>query len=180
MLWRRAAERELLVALRDGDLHATGRLSTQMGWSSAQPGYRWELHSGYHTPIGPETWRGGRFCGGALTFPDGEYIAIRIPRFMVRAIWPPVAEARPVADPDGGYTTPYLALLHEAIVTHRLSERNQGKKETLLAWFREQTVNGQPISENLAGTMATLILLPESQRGGAKRVTWSADRLAAR
>jgi hypothetical protein len=33
-----------------------------------------------------------------------------------------------------------------------------------------QEVEGEPISKNLADAMATLIRLPSSQRGGAKRV----------
>ena len=37
-------------------------------------------------------------------------------------------------------------------------------------WFLTQEVEGEPISKNLADAVATLLLLPPSQRGEAKRV----------
>lgn len=164
------ARRELLIALSDGDLHATGRLSTRPNppWHVTSLG--WDLHSGHHSTIAPDQWRGGRmdWLHGALTMIDGQFIDIRVPRFAVLAIWPE-ASASPAA--PGDYTTPYLELLHEAIVAWNLSEEKQEKKETLVAWFREQEVGGEPLSENLANAMATLIRLPASQRGGAKRAS---------
>jgi hypothetical protein len=169
------AAREVQVALRDGDLHAQGRLSSTQSrpWTHALDG--WDLHSGHHSTITPEHWRAGRadVQGGVLTMADGQFIDIRVPRFMVLAIWPviEVPQPAPAADPETRepYRTPYMDLLDRAIAENRISVRGQGKKELLADWFREQTVDGEPVSQNLADAMATLIRLPASQRGGAKR-----------
>ena len=53
------ARSELFTALRDGDLHATGRLSTQRRERYAAGYSRWDFHSGYHQPISPAQWREG-------------------------------------------------------------------------------------------------------------------------
>ncbi len=164
------AQRELLIALRDGDLHATGRLSTRQTarWDTASSG--WELHSGHHSAIAPEQWRGGQmeWTFGTLTMSDGQFIDIRVPRFAVLAIWPEAETARPA---PGHYTTPYLDLLHRAITECRITEAHQEKKDVLVMWFRQQEIEGEPVSENLANAMATLVRLPASQRGGAKRAS---------
>lgn len=132
---------QLLVALRDGDLHATGRLSMRQlpAWNTTSSG--WELHSGHHSHITPEQWRGGNLNWGldALTMIDGQFIDIRVPRFVVSAIWP---EAKTAPPAPGQYTTPYLDLLHRAIAECRITETHQEKKR-----------------------------LPASQRGGAKRAS---------
>lgn len=169
------AAREVQVALRDGDLHAQGRLSTKQcrPWTDGLDG--WDLHSGHHSTITPEHWRAGRanVHSGVLTMADGQFIDIRVPRFMVLAIWPVVETPQPAlaVDPNTGepYRTPYMDLLDRAIAENRISIRDQGKKELLSDWFRGQTVDGEPVSQNLADAMATLIRLPASQRGGAKR-----------
>jgi hypothetical protein len=169
------AAREVQVALRDGDLHAQGRLSTTQSrpWTHALDG--WDLHSGHHSTITPGHWRAGRadVQAGVLTMADGQFIDIRVPRFMVLAIWPvvEVPDPTPAADPTTGepYRTPYLDLLDRAIAENRVTARNQGKKELLSDWFRAQIVDDEPVSQNLADAMATLIRLPSSQRGGAKR-----------
>jgi hypothetical protein len=163
---RAQAEREIQIALRDGDLHAQGRLSTTAHGE-------WDLHSGHHSGIAPEQWRAGRadVDHGSLTMADGQFIDIRMPRFMVLAIWPVIAEPGPIPDPatSAPYRTPYMDLLDRAIAANQITERNQGKKELLAEWFRGQQVAGAPVSQNLADAMATLIRLPSSQRGGAKR-----------
>ena len=99
------------------------------------------------------------------TMSDGQFIDIRVPRFAVLAIWPERGELVPPVE----YRSPYLALLDRVIAEWRITEENQPKKELLVDWFREQTVEGEPISENLASAMATLVRLPGSQRGGARR-----------
>jgi len=164
---RAIARNELLVALRDGDLHATGRLSTTRANLAAPPYTEWTLHSGHGEPISPAQWRSGEFRTGSLRLVDGEFIDIHVPRFMVRAIWPQ-AKAAPALQ-DTGYSTPYLDLLHIAIAEHAITDVHQPKKDNLVEWFRRQTVEGEILSENLASAMATLVRLPSSQRGGAKR-----------
>lgn len=175
VLAQEQAEREIQIALRDGDLHAKGRLSTTQcqPWNTSLDG--WDLHSGHHSTITPEQWRAGRagIRQGTLTMAEGQFIDIRVPRFMVLAIWPVVQPRQPGPDGDLAsgerYRTPYMDLLDRAIAENRIHARDQGKKELLSDWFRAQTIEGEPVSQNLADAMATLIRLPSSQRGGAKR-----------
>ena len=168
------ARSELFTALRDGDLHATGRLSTQRRERYAAGYSTWDFHSGYPQPISPAQWREGRLGlrDKNLEYLEGEFIDIRVPRFMVLAIWPePPAEAEPpIPGTVTPYTTPYLDLMKAAIRQYGLSAEQQDKKELLVAWFLEQEVESEPLSRNLAEAMATLIRLPQSQRGGAKRM----------
>ena len=101
-----------------------------------------------------------------------EFIDIRVPRFMVLAIWPAyVPPAMPKSVDAPAYTTPYLALMQEAIEHFSLSEARQEKKDSLYEWFRAREVDGEPVSGNLCDAMATLIRLPGAQRGGARRQT---------
>ena len=91
---------------------------------------------------------------------------------MVLTIWPELPAEMPAAQsrPDGLYTTPYLELMQAAIREYGLTATHQDKKESLVAWFLEQKIDDEPRSKNLADAMATLIRLPQSQRGGAKRM----------
>lgn len=170
------AAREIQVALRDGDLHAKGRLSTTQTrpWTHDLDG--WDLHSGHHSTITPEQWRAGRadVQRGVLTMAEGQFIDIRVPNFMVLAIWPEMAPPVPElpTDPETGevYRTPYMELLDRAIAANQITARYQCKKEVLADWFRSCMIEGEPVSQNLADAMATLIRLPASQRGGAKRI----------
>jgi hypothetical protein len=172
--WKAEAENELLVALRDGDLLAQGRYTEDRpnGWGyGASSGFG--LHSGYHSSIRPEQWREGQCHLGRLTARDWEFIDIRMPRFLVKTIWPDyVPEAvRPAEGADKvPYTTPYLELMQAAIAKFGITAEDQGKKDCLVDWFLEQEIKGEPVSNKLADAMATLIRLPSAQRGGAKRV----------
>lgn len=165
----------LLLALRDGYVRATGRRSTtrRHGCSNEQDG--WRLHATDPTLITTDEWRAGEFDPDtlALTGPCWQYIQIQVPDFMVKSIWPDWPECTSAETrPTNGefYTTPYFELMKEAIGYFGLSVQNQEKKEVLSDWFREQTVEGEQISRNLANSMATLVRLPSAQRGGAKRV----------
>ena len=173
--WKAEAETELLVALRDGDLFAQGRYTEERthGWGHGAANSGFGLHSGYHTSIRPEQWREGKYFMGQLTALNWEFIDIRVPRFIVKAIWLDFVPEAAAPAPDGNvapYTTPYLELMQAAIAHFGLTAENQGKKECLLDWFVEQQIEGEPVSRNLADSMATLVRLPSAQRGGAKRV----------
>jgi hypothetical protein len=171
--WKAEGQNELLVALRDGDLIAQGRCSEERtSWGhGSSTGF--SLHSGYHTSIRPEQWREGKCSFGRLTARDWEFIEIRIPRFLVKAIWPDYVPEIVSPAPGTGatpYTTPYLELMQAAIVQFGITPETQGKKECLMDWFLEQQIEGEPVSNKLADAMATLVRLPSAQRGGAKRV----------
>lgn len=173
--WKSEAQRDLLVALRDGDLLAKGRFTdTRTGWAQGLAS-GFGLHSGYHTSIRPEQWREGQYSPyyDRLTARDWEFIEIRMPRFLVKAIWPDYVPE--VVRPAGGanvppYTTPYLDLMQAAIAHFGISPESQGKKECVMDWFLEQKIEGEQLSNKLADAMATLVRLPSAQRGGAKRV----------
>ena len=164
---RHRACEEFQVALRDGDLHATGRLST-----TEAPVAGWRFHSGHATEISPAEWRQGQldWIRETLTLADCQYIDITVARFAVDGIWPqkirPALGRGATAD---AYTTPYLDLLSGAIAMWEITPANQPKKDALADWFRSQQVDGEPISENLANAMATLVRLPSAQRGGLRR-----------
>ena len=70
-----------------------------------------------------------------------------------------------------GYTTPYLEMMREVISELEISRENQGKKEAIAALFEKKLADHKttPHSQKLADAMATLVRLPESQQGRAKR-----------
>ncbi|WP_375572671.1 hypothetical protein ABWH93_06410 [Seohaeicola saemankumensis] len=173
---RRRARDGMLMALRDGYIRATGRLSTTAAlYVEPATEQSWRLHSSDPSLITTTEWRDGElnFSRWELTGPSWQYIQIEVPEFMVKAIWPDdVPEpAEPPREPTAiSYTTPYLVLMQEAIMHFGLTDDYQSKKENLSDWFFGKQIEGEPISRNIANAMATLIRLPSAQRGGAKRV----------
>lgn len=162
-----------MVTLRDGDLHAIGRYSNTPTPPWEHESRRWMMHSGRHSDISPEQWHAGNYnwSDGRLDLADGQYIDIQVPRIMVVAIWQPELKAsndtKPV--PEGAYTTPYLDLMRRAIAELGITIGSQPKKETVMAWFRDQTIEQRPLSENFARHLATFVRLPEAQRGGNRK-----------
>ena len=69
------------------------------------------------------------------------------------------------------YSTPYLEMMGEVIRELEISRENQGKKEAIAAVFEKKLMDNKitPPSQKLADAMATLVRLPESQQGRAKR-----------
>lgn len=72
---------------------------------------------------------------------------------------------------SSGYTTPYLEMMREVIRELEISKEDQGKKEVIAALFEQKLADHKatPLSQKLADAMATLVRLPESQQGRAKR-----------
>lgn len=169
--WRFKAYTELMVALRDGELFATGRRSTTRNIPGYWPGVHdaWIMHSGRYELITPEEWRAGMFHENKLASLSWEFIDIRIPRYMVIAIWPQPIAPQILRKDETLYTTPYIELLHNSVSEFGISDQSQPKKECLVDWFKAQKVDGEPLSDNLANVMATIVRLPSSQRGGARR-----------
>lgn len=162
-----AAREAVLVTLRDGDLHATGRYSSTPAAPSELPQYgrKWIMHSGRPSHIKVELWCAGSYCWeqDALELADGQFIDVRVPRTLVSALWPCPSHS---AGPDGGYTNPYLQLMRLAVEELGITVERQPKKEQLIAWFRQRTSDQLEISENLVRHLATFVRLPEAQRGG--------------
>ena len=67
--------------------------------------------------------------------------------------------------------------MKEAINNCGITNDNQPVIKILVDWFQQRKISGKPISLRMAQSMATLIRLPEMQKGGnrsvkkAKRVT---------
>jgi hypothetical protein len=163
----------LIVRLRDGDLHATGRFSDTRTQSWEPDPHRWVMHSGRQTEIPSEHWRTGRYHWNAdsLDLLEAQYIEIQVPQCMIVEIWPPKLTASDDASDISArrYTTPYLDLMRRAIMELPISASSQPKKETVVAWFREQIIDHRPVSDNFARYLATFVRLPEAQRGGNRR-----------
>ena len=69
-----------------------------------------------------------------------------------------------------GYTTPYIDIIFSVINSQNISNEYQGKVEHLKDSIKsEMRERGLPESDKLAGAIATIIRLPESQKGKAKK-----------
>ena len=73
----------------------------------------------------------------------------------------------PVA--DSHYHTEWQALLEEAIEYFGITDRKQPPAKTVSFWFHQRVIGGQRISGRLAQAMATMVRLPESRRGAARK-----------
>jgi len=83
---------------------------------------------------------------------------------------PAIPESLSLSDLLSGYTTPYLEIIIEGIRELGITKENQGKKEAMTAWYLQRLIDrGLPPSRRLAGAMATISRLIESQQGRAKR-----------
>ena len=71
------------------------------------------------------------------------------------------------------YTTPYLELMKRAIIELNINESNQLKKSDVVKWFEAELpkIEGEIGSNNKAEMMATLVRLPESAKGGNRKVS---------
>jgi len=173
------AQESLLVALRDDDVRATGRLSRTPAAPcyAAQCGRAWAMHSRCYTRITSDQWTEGTYdwAKDSLDLPGGQFIDVQVPRWMIEAFWPPNPKPPPevgVAEiADAAYTTPYLELMQQAIAELGISAANQPKKDTVMEWFR-QKAGGASLSENHIRHLATFVRLPHSQKGGNRK--WSA------
>lgn len=69
-----------------------------------------------------------------------------------------------------GYTTPYIDIIFSVINEQNISNEYQSKADTLKSFIKTEMKNrGLPESDKLAGAIATIIRLPESQKGKAKK-----------
>ncbi len=175
--FERSAQDDLLVALRDGDLRAEGRLSDSQTQPWSAPNGPWGLHSGKFSPIPVEFWVGGQtnWRANRLTYHEGEYIEVRLPLFFLQSIWPLPQDPPPAFEiPQGGTLpfapTPYLELLNRAVEKFWSSGAPPSeKKEVLVQWLMEQKVGEEPLSRNLAECMATMIRPLEARTGGNRK-----------
>jgi hypothetical protein len=71
--------------------------------------------------------------------------------------------------PSGGYTSPYIELMKQAITELKITNENQGKHEELKTWFLSQKIENHKITANEAKLMATFVRMPASKAGGNKK-----------
>ncbi len=69
------------------------------------------------------------------------------------------------------YTTPYLELMQAAIKANKIDYKNQPKADTLREWFLNNWGDFEDAADNKVKLMATFVRLPESARGGLKKIS---------
>lgn len=69
------------------------------------------------------------------------------------------------------YTTPYLEIMNEAIIRLNITNDNQPTKKIIEATIAEISHDKDIVlSQNSIGAMASLVRLPESRRGGNRKI----------
>jgi hypothetical protein len=82
----------------------------------------------------------------------------------------PDTDAPLVRHAIGAYTTPYINIMLEVIAEQEIANDNQSKKELLKNIIADKmAVAGLDKSDKIADAMATIIRMPESQKGRAKK-----------
>jgi hypothetical protein len=67
---------------------------------------------------------------------------------------------------EENYSSPFMELMIKCIKELKITSDNQPKKETLVDWFMRELKSIEAPSKNKAEMMATLVRLPEAQKGG--------------
>ena len=67
------------------------------------------------------------------------------------------------------YTSPYIDLMLKCIAENGINDSMQSKHEILKDWFLDNPPEGVSISHSMAKSMATLVRLPSSAKGGNKK-----------
>ena len=163
------AKKALLIYLLQSRLVGYGRLCAE----STTPEHSWELrkyknHAASWTPIDGYLWtgKGLNLALQNLRYDGGEYIDLRFSTKDVMYNFPPQNHTMPVLANQNDYLSPYMQIMLQAIQILDLRHNQQSKKNVLVDWFMTQEVNGQKLTRNMAKMMATLVRLPEAQRGG--------------
>ncbi|MBF0326911.1 MAG: hypothetical protein HQL42_17820 [Alphaproteobacteria bacterium] len=168
------AKLAILAVMHLGKIVAFGRISTQ---AASQDG-DWKFRNYVdhadefeEIPSGRWTHDGIAWARGTLLTPIAEYAGVRIRQSdFIRHFAPEEADATDIS--TSGYSTPYLRLMIEAIESNKISNEFQPVHGDLVAWFMEKTINGMPVSQHMAKSMATFVRLPESARRGP----WATDK----
>ncbi|MCM1294199.1 MAG: hypothetical protein NC311_01395 [Muribaculaceae bacterium] len=104
----------------------------------------------------------------SLETDDYAYHNIQILADILKQQFPPFTTRIP--EEFKGYITPYMEIMLETIHEEKLSIDNQSKKDVLADIIaKKMAKRGLKESSNLAGAMATLIRMPESQNGRPRK-----------
>ena len=150
------AAAKLKLALYDGDINAYGMVSTP----DKQPQHQQitNIPNTVKLNIGKNT----------IQINDTTYTDIYIPfRNLKHAFCPAYAETAFNAI-EKRYSTPYMEIMVEVINELKITDTNQPLKKILTdVIIQKMTEHGLRPSQSLAEYMATIIRLPESQKGHA-------------
>jgi len=98
-----------------------------------------------------------------------DYMNIKIEKKAFQTQYPP-ATASPSSTKSNKYTTPYLEIIAEVIWEEKITNKNQSKAEVLThIILNKMTERGLSPSKKIAEAMTSIIRLPESQKGKAKK-----------
>lgn len=170
------AKKALLFVLKREKLIAHGRL----GKKPDHPQYSWYCrkyreHEMGFTRVPAKLWSpcGLKLKQETLKYDGGEFVEVRFKTVELYRAFDENYET-PVANDVAqsaapAYETPYMMLMRMAIQEFGISNDNQVKKEMLLNWLMQQKIGDRHLTRNIADSMATLVRLPESQRGGNKK-----------
>jgi hypothetical protein len=184
---------ELRNALGKGEMTAQGCFSDQkirQQWRVANADEAWEMHSNHPVPVVANLWVDGNieWQAGILTFDHGQYIKVGVFESILHCLWPdPSLTARDPEMPKSRWKsgkpalrstpTEHLELINKAVDKFWIDGREPvASKTDIVEWLMQNQVNGQPLSENLAQAIGTMILPPHLRKGGIKSKEWIQNR----
>ncbi|WP_085440173.1 hypothetical protein [Magnetofaba australis] len=186
------AWQELREALGQGDLLAKGRFSDQrirQQWRVINPDEAWEMHAANPTSIPAQHWLEGNvdWRTGTLTFRGGQYIEVAIPEPLLHCLWPDPslvgAQESPASRWKSGKPalrsapTEHLELINKAVAHFWVDGREPTATKTeIVDWLVQHQADGQPVSDNLAQAIGTMILPLHLRKGGIKSQKWMGNR----
>jgi hypothetical protein len=193
---RMEAEDQAWIELRDalgkGEITAQGCFSDQkirQQWRVANADEAWEMHSSNPVPVAFNHWLEGNidWREGILTFERGQYIKICIAETTLLCLWPDPSLSMGPDTPKSRWKTgkpalrstptEHLELINKAVEKFWVDGNEPvATKTEIVSWLMQHQVNNQPLSENLAQTMGTMILPLHLRKGGIKSKEWIQNR----
>lgn len=183
------AWKDLRKALFGGDITAKGRFSNRkarLQWAVANPDDAWEMHGVHPVPVAIDHWGAGHsdWREGVLTFDQGQYVGMGVPEFILRCLWPDPSLISDQETLVGRWQanrpalrsapTEYLQLINKAVDKFWVDGKAPTvRKPKIVEWLKGHEVEGQPVSENLAQAIGTMILPIKLRQGGIEKLKWN-------
>lgn len=161
------AQQTLTQAITMRKVRVFGQVDGKSRYSEMELFLRPELGNHLEYPVEITLFSSQTFISpedNSILIDDILYRNIQILTDILRKQFPPFTPQ--VFEEFKGYTTPYIEIMLETIREERLSAENQSKAEALTDIIANKMAKrGLNKSEKLATAMATLIRMPESQKG---------------
>ncbi len=181
---------DLRKALLRGDITAKGRFSNQkirQQWRAVNRDDAWEMHGVHPVLVAAEHWMAGDmdWREGVLTVVgQGQYIDTGVPEFILRHLWPDpslLASSETLASrwqanrpALRNAPTEYLHLINQAVEKFWVDGNEPtARKAEVVEWLKGHEVEGQPLSENLAQAIGTMIMPVRLRLGGIEKLRWN-------